>query len=703
MKYKTGQPRTLACVSAALFTLIVSAGQSMADEAPAKTIQISVAGEPLEIYEGSVISDFSGRYARKSLFREKFISDIVSYLTGQHALKGYDEEISRTVAENMLDASVVAKILPKPELKRLAKIKGATVAVFVDEDGRIHFKEILVYDPKTPIYCQGQGRPSVRTDSSIPCLSKKRSKRERGQKKTPAKLSKQVVEQQKLWSDGGIPDDAREIVESWRVALRDAARAQPVKKVLGMHPGELLEFSDQALWAIIWSQSQQTLIQAFTFLPKYGSKITGDGTCSRETYSDSVCKQAEDQNLPPQQVQDEQDQIEEEYRQEALTAAEIRQWCDIDACWNNCGTHIPSDCEQQFLDKCDEFEFTGEDCNPAMVRQEQQERDQIAAELARQRRPNSGSVPLITGFTWDENERWEKTKRTCVDYNPLWPGCTRYHIKAYYRYSYAFGLRIPLLLEVQSINVREEEEGLHTGRLRITLTPVDGNEDHYRDAGMLDRQIYEGREALASLCNDGGCAAGLEANVPGPNFDLGPYTINEINLLHKAFSSGRIRRGEINPPDVSDEETLGLKRIDFDLMGGFVSAGIVGAELLPVFRLDMGGIEKTLGTAYDDRGCAGSPQTRLRWTRPGSHKVTSFEIQDDNRVALLYDPSYTFDLTLRLGLEPTIWVDFGVWGDEWTIAQVWLPWGINSPNFTLDQHANTRACGLRFLVTRQTN
>ncbi len=147
---------------------------------------------------------------------------------------------------------------------------------------------------------------------------------------------------------------------------------------------------------------------------------------------------------------------------------------------------------------------------------------------------------------------------------------------------------------------------------------------------------------------------------------------------------------------------LGVKEIDFDLMGEMVSLGVVGAELLPLLRLDMGGKSKTLGISYgQDTDCAESPQHPFRWDRTGD-KTNAFEIPENSRDALLYKPSYTFDLTLKLGLEPALWVDFGVWDHTWRLTQTWLPWGISSPNFTLDTHANTH-CGKHFAVTTETN
>ncbi len=674
-------------------TLIVGLETVSAEEPPLKKITIMVADEPLEIYEGSQVFPAPVRFRNEKDFRERFVNLITEYLTGEHASKGYDAQISRMAGEGLFEASILARILPQPYLKRLSKIKAAKIALFVDPNGRIYFKEILVYDPKTPIYCAGQGRPSVPLKSSIPCLTKKKVS---AQSKID-KLSKEAKIAKAQWANGQVPKDAAEILTDWREALLQLASARPVKKVAGLHPGLLLEMSDQELWGVIWSQSQQTLIQSHSFLPQYGGKVSGNDCL--DAYSGEVCKIATDTNRPPQEVHEELEQIKEEQRLAELRAGEIRQWCSADVC-HNCGTSIEPNCRQSFEDKCAEFEFSEEACTVAAVIQEQRRRDQIAAEAARRRNPNSESVPLITGFTFAEDEDWEKIKRTCVDYNPLWPGCTRYHLKAYYRYSYALGLRIPVRLNASSRNVREDPEGIHTGILQVSLVPFNGDANDYRDAGMPEEYVFGGREALAEFCMPDGCGAGFEANIPGPNFsDF--YGVDGVNLLKKAFSSGRIRRGEINPPDVGEDELLGLKQIDFDLLFGNLNFWAFGAEVLPVFRLDMGGLAKSIHANLEETSCNSDRQMTFR---PGnaSHHFKEFVIQDNRRTAYLFKPSYTFDLKLKVGAEPLLFVDFGVWSHTWNIARIWFPWGISSPEISLDHHQGTN-CGLRFAVTRQTN
>ena len=278
--------------------------------------------------------------------------------------------------------------------------------------------------------------------------------------------------------------------------------------------------------------------------------------------------------------------------------------------------------------------------------------------------------------------------------------CVSYWIKVYYQYDYAFGLRIPLKLEVESSEVREHVEGVHTGKTAFNLTPFDGNADDFLVAGMPTGQIYEGREVLAQLCQrGGGCKAGIRGDLPGPNPSFS-VDVGGVNLLEEAFTRGPIRSGQIEPPDVGESMDLGESPINFDLMGGSANLGVVGAEILPVLRLSMGSKKKKLGVSYGESAiCSDTPMHNNKWeNRDRLSKELDFTISDNSREMLFHKPSYVFDLALELGIRPELWVDLGVWDHNWALAAVWLPWGISSPEFTLDGHEGA-LCGHTFEVT----
>ena len=282
----------------------------------------------------------------------------------------------------------------------------------------------------------------------------------------------------------------------------------------------------------------------------------------------------------------------------------------------------------------------------------------------------------------------------------MWPGCTRYHLKVYYRYSYALGLRIPVV-EVPSRDVREDIEGTHTGKLGVVLRPFEGDAGDYRDAGMPQEYVLGGREALAEFCMPDGCGAGYDVKLPLINDD-DFWGIEGMNLLKVPARWGRpIRNGEINPPDVGENNPLGSTKIDLDLLWGNLNFGAYGAEVFPVLRLDMRGLSKQIHANFEEANCSGDRQMTFRPRALAVHQQ-DFIMHHDRRTAYLFKPSYTFDLKLRVGVEPSLFVDFGVWDHRWNIARLWFPWGINSPDITLDHHQGTN-CGLRFQVTTERN
>ena len=93
-------------------TLIVGLETVSAEEPPLKKITIMVADEPLEIYEGSQVFPAPVRFRNEKDFRERFVNLITEYLTGEHASKGYDAQISRMAGEGLFEASILARILP---------------------------------------------------------------------------------------------------------------------------------------------------------------------------------------------------------------------------------------------------------------------------------------------------------------------------------------------------------------------------------------------------------------------------------------------------------------------------------------------------------------------------------------------------------------------------------------------------------------
>ncbi len=314
------------------------------------------------------------------------------------------------------------------------------------------------------------------------------------------------------------------------------------------------------------------------------------------------------------------------------------------------------------------------------------------------KKPSSqGSAPLLAGFTIDEEEQWKKRWSKWVDLCFFCPGETYYYVEPWYNYSYLFGLRIPLRLDLASANVTKTGT-TYNGNLTVGLTPFDGASADYTATNLPNNLVYGGREALASLCHKG-CGAGIRGDIPGPDPLPVGFNVGEVNLLHKLPGNWPIKTGHINPPDVGQNTLLGEQKINFDLLFGQASLGIVGAKIFPWLRLDMEGEGKSIGLdhSYDD-DCSPPSSQNLVWNNNPNPKTVNFQLLNNNKTVTLERHKYIFDLKLRPGFEPYVWVDVVLWDDDWSWGPWYLPWGLQSPNFTLKPHAHTY-CGAAFNVT----
>ena len=82
----------------------VSQQVALADDPPLKKITVTVADEPLEIYEGSEFVSAPLRFKNEKDFKDQFVASIANYLTTEHASKGYDAQVSTMAGEGLYDA-----------------------------------------------------------------------------------------------------------------------------------------------------------------------------------------------------------------------------------------------------------------------------------------------------------------------------------------------------------------------------------------------------------------------------------------------------------------------------------------------------------------------------------------------------------------------------------------------------------------------
>ena len=88
---------------------------------------------------------------------------------------------------------------------------------------------------------------------------------------------------------------------------------------------------------------------------------------------------------------------------------------------------------------------------------------------------------------------------------------------------------------------------------------------------------------------------------------------------------------------------------------------------------------------------------KLTYSNPNP-KTVNFALTNNNKWVAFERHNYTFDLKLRPGLGPEVWVDLGVWSDDWSYGPWYFPWGPESPNYMLTRHPHT-FCAYNFNVT----
>jgi len=211
----------------------------------------------------------------------------------------------------------------------------------------------------------------------------------------------------------------------------------------------------------------------------------------------------------------------------------------------------------------------------------------------------------------------------------------------------------------------------------------------------------------------------LWGDVPGPDPLPIPKStsFNPYNLLEEVKGNLKpIKDGHLTAPDIGGTKMLGAARIDIDLLLGKATAGFVGLDIYPWLRLDMEGLDKKIElekNAVEKIKGKMSEQLDYSHCKPtetnskGKVLTTSNEWLDWAELPLqektvewsgkgkarLEDPTYKFLLKLRPGLGPEVWLDVGIYDDNWSWGPWYFPWGLESPDFTLDRHVRYKLGG----------
>lgn len=266
---------------------------------------------------------------------------------------------------------------------------------------------------------------------------------------------------------------------------------------------------------------------------------------------------------------------------------------------------------------------------------------------------------FLTGFTLADNYEWhqriEKTIKRCL------VGCSKtYYAEAGVNFGYGFGMRFPV--QLSGLYSYHESQGDKVAKVRVDFVPVNADAQGYRDTGLPEGKIFNGKELIAQIS----AGAHFTADLPAiPDIDLSASkTIDFTDLL----PPGDFHNGQLTPPAPGTPNPPEFVKFfeDIDLLGGVANGGVAGAKVFPGIRVQL--ISGGLTFNVQDLDSKGSPPVAVNNGQTvdlaiGANRTSHFTIGD---------PSYNLGLNITPGIEARLFIDLAVWSHNWDFP-VWLP------------------------------
>lgn len=261
----------------------------------------------------------------------------------------------------------------------------------------------------------------------------------------------------------------------------------------------------------------------------------------------------------------------------------------------------------------------------------------------------------LTGFTLGKSYEWsykvEKTIKWCLI------GCKKkYYAKAYARLSYGFGLRFPIRLggtydyagEVTSTGKSQNGAASYTAQ----FAPFDGSPDDYRATGLPENKLFNGKELVAEAWAGAGFSAHIPVYPDPPDIDISVGK-DFTELLPAPFAGGNL-----TPPPAGQTESGNFIFSQFDLLGGRLNFGVVGAQVFPAVKIGLHSDNLSFRLTDELSGAT----TML--THPGQKVPLKV---DGNQVSKfkIDQPLYNVGFVITPGIDARLFVDIGVWGKTW--------------------------------------
>ena len=309
------------------------------------------------------------------------------------------------------------------------------------------------------------------------------------------------------------------------------------------------------------------------------------------------------------------------------------------------------------------------------------------------------SYELLNGFTNNHRAKvGDSWTLFCIDYNPWWPGCTRYWFGFELGYGYLYGVRAGFNV---TTTARLTNQASRSGNMRVTMNTGNQNAAIFRGSGLRNQDVFNGKELLARLCQQRSCYVKLLGDLPGPDplsTRFTRWTLPEVDFLRALPTCNSVRRrygrnlqcsaldlirnGEYPWPDASSRVNLARWISPTDLFGGTLNYGVAAAWANPYISLN------TTGQGYRQHWRKANGRNQRIRSRSSN---LSFNFQRANRnitnpIVTGINNEYDFNFSITPGISVGAHVaGYGIGPYMMDIDAL----AINSPTFTLYRHNRT--------------
>jgi len=281
-----------------------------------------------------------------------------------------------------------------------------------------------------------------------------------------------------------------------------------------------------------------------------------------------------------------------------------------------------------------------------------------------------GPYMYLTGFTLESGWWWKTSYTRTIHW--FWGSDSTFSVGAYANLGYGLGLRFPIEASLD-YRLAKGFGTPPTASVTTSFQPVDGTAQQYRDAGLADEKVFDGKEFVAQLNAD----AGLTYELPIFGSHTVPVAGFKLDLTEKLQAP--FANGQFTPPASGSNVSTEYIFDQADMLLGLADFGFVGAHVFPAVRvgLEAGSLKLALDDQVTNRTTqifVSGQQTDVGVAQgdiPASHLV-------------LRDPVYTVYFQLTPGLDPEIFVDVWLWEDHWGWPVYFPQLSINLPPDGID-------------------